>query len=229
MKRNIIFDMDGVIFDTERFFLDCCVPAAEAVGLKNMKEAALQCIGLTEKETEQKLISIYGEDAPLEKYREETFRIFRRRYDAEGLPQKAGADEILKWLREEHFRIALASSTKTEVVKRELEDAGLIGYFEVIVGGDMAERSKPAPDIFLNAAKRLGEDPADCFVIEDSYHGVRAAHAAGARVLMVPDLLEPTEEIGELAEAVLPSLADALVYLKTALEEEALTEKIANK
>ena len=214
MKRNIIFDMDGVIFDTERFFLQCCVPAAESLGMQGMEEVALKCIGLTEEETARVVVSHYGEEAPLEEYREETFRIFREKYEKEGLPLKPGAEEILRWLSEDGSRIALASSTKTEIVRMELKDAGLIGYFHVIVGGDQAERSKPAPDIFLKAAEELGAEPKQCFVIEDSFNGVRAANAAGMRVLMVPDLLEPDEEIRSLTEGVFGSLHEVRAYLE---------------
>lgn len=208
--RYVIFDMDGVIFDTERFYIDCCVPAAEKVGLTGMHEVALGCIGLTVEETEKRLIAAYGEDAPLKEFHEETFRIFRRRYEEEGLPIKPGVREILTWLREAGARVALASSTYTDTVRTELADADLIDYFDVIIGGDMAKRSKPAPDIFLQAAEALGVDPSECFIIEDSFNGIRAAFAAGARPLMVPDLLEPDEEIRGMAEAVFPSLYEVL-------------------
>lgn len=206
----VIFDMDGVIFDTEQFYIDCCVPAAEKVGLTGMREVALGCIGLTVEETEKRLIAAYGENAPLKDFHEETFRIFRRRYEEKGLPIKPGVREILSWLREAGTKVALASSTYTDTVRTELADADLIDYFDVIIGGDMAKRSKPAPDIFLQAAEALGADPSECFIIEDSFNGIRAAFAAGARPLMVPDLLEPDEEIRGMAEAVFPSLYEVL-------------------
>ncbi len=218
--RYVIFDMDGVIFDTEQFYIDCCVPAAEKVGLAGMREVALGCIGLTVEETEKRLVAAYGEDAPLKEFHEETFRIFRRRYEEEGLPVKPGVREILTWLRETGTKVALASSTYTDTVRTELADAGLIDYFDVTIGGDMAKRSKPAPDIFLQAAEALGADPSECFIIEDSFNGIRAAFAAGAKPLMVPDLLEPDEEIRGMAEGVFPSLFEVLELLREGTKEK---------
>lgn len=210
---NVIFDMDGVIFDTERFYLDCCLPAAEEAGLDGMYEVALGCIGLTVDETEKRLLAAYGDQALLDRFHERTGEIFRSRYEQEGLPVKPGAREILIWLRETGARTALASSTDTKTVRMELTDAGLIEYFDVIIGGDQAKRSKPAPDIFLKAAEMLGADPAKCYIIEDSFNGVRAARAAGASVLMVPDLLQPDEDVRALTDRVFPSLFEVREHL----------------
>jgi len=97
----------------------------------------------------------------------------------------------------------------------ELRDAGLLQYFDVIVGGDMAKASKPAPDVFLLAAEKLQADIKDCIIIEDSFNGVRAARASGATVFMVPDLLEPTDEIRGLTDQVYESLLEVKDYIKT--------------
>ena len=219
MRQNIyyvIFDMDGVIFDTEQFFLDCLRPAAEAVGLKDIDTIAYECIGLTAPETEKRLVSFYGPDAPLEEFRRKTSEIFDARYEAEGFPKKPWIHEILQYLRDEQIPVAVASSTRSDLVRRELEDAGLADFFDIIIGGDMAEKSKPEPDIFLKAAEKLGAKAGDCFVIEDSFNGIRAANAAGMRPLMVPDLLAPDDEIRGLAEKVFPSLKEVQEYLATA-------------
>ena len=109
--------------------------------------------------------------------------------------------------------MALASSTRTELVRRELKDAGFIKYFSVIIGGDMVSHSKPHPEIFLKAAEVLGAAPGDCYVIEDSFNGIRAAAAAGMHPLMVPDMIQPTEEILALTEMVFPSLNEVTAYL----------------
>lgn len=213
-EMHVIFDMDGVIFDTERFYLECCVPAAEKVGLARMEEVARQCIGLTEPETEKRLRAFYGEDAPLEEFHQETGRIFMERYAKAGLPLKEGAVELLRYLKEQGARIALASSTRLDIITMEMRDAGLIDYFDVIIGGDMVKNSKPQPDVFLRAAEELNVDAADCYIIEDSYNGVRAARKAGGTVFMVPDLLEPTEEMRSLADRIFGSLLDVKKYLQ---------------
>ena len=244
MVNYIIFDMDGVIFDTERFYLECLRPAAETVGLENIEEIALACTGLTEEETQKKLIDFYGPDAPLEQLNAETMKHFRTKYEAEGFPEKPGVREILSWLREMKIPTAIASSTRTDIVRKELSDAGLLDCFDVVIGGDLAEKSKPAPDVFLKAAEALksagaqesagastavedldsaGASPAgaqdpdlsEFYVIEDSFNGIRAASAAGMKPLMVPDLLQPDDEIRALAWKVFPSLKEVLAYLKT--------------
>ena len=211
---NVIFDMDGVIFDSERFYIECNVIAAKKVGLDRMEQTAYQCIGITEKETERKLWQEYGADAPVEEFLQESRRIFKERYNEFGLPLKEGVVELLQFLQENHAKVAIASSTEVNSVKTELRDAGLIDYFDVIVGGNMVAASKPAPDIFLRAAKDLQRDIKDCYIIEDSFNGVRAARKAGGNVFMVPDILQPTEEIRMLTDRVFGSLTEVREYFE---------------
>lgn len=214
---NVIFDMDGVIFDTERLYLDCCRPAAEKLGfaIKEVEKVALECVGLTDMETHKKLKAFFGNDAILKQFNQEMYRTFIDHYEKYGLTIKEGAVELLTYLKERGAKIAIGSSTEVDIVTMELRDAGLLQYFDVIVGGDMAKASKPAPDVFLLAAERLGAKIEDCIIIEDSFNGVRAANASGATVFMVPDLLEPTEEIRALTDQVFGSLLEVKDYIKT--------------
>ena len=211
---NVIFDMDGVIFDTERMFLECVKPAAEKFGLVGIEDVARECIGLTEVETKRLMRERFGEDAPLEAMDQEAVRIFQKRYQEEGLTVKEGAAELLEYLKEADARIAIGSSTRHDIVEMELRDAGLLDYFDVLACGDMVERSKPEPDVFLLAAETLGVVPAECIIIEDSINGVIAARRAGATVFMVPDLLEPTEEIRAMADKVFDSLVGVRIWLE---------------
>ena len=132
--------------------------------------------------------------------------MYHSRYDNGRLPMKPGIVELLKFLKENGIKTAVASSTRKAVVTREITDAGLLSYFDVLICGDMVARSKPAPDIFLKAAEELKVDPSRSYVIEDSYNGIRAAHSAGMRAFMVPDMLEANDEMRKLSEAVLPDL-----------------------
>ncbi len=205
---NIIFDMDGVIFDTERLCLECCVPAAEKLGLAGIEEVVCECVGLTDEETDRRFRAYYGEDAPIDAFHQEVYQAFMARYEAEGMTVKKGVVELLSYLKQAGAAVAIGSSTRSDLIEMELRSAGLFEYFDVIVGGDMVEHSKPAPDVFLLAAEKLSVAAGDCIVIEDSFNGVRAAHAAGCTVFMVQDLLEPTDEIRELADQVFPSLVE---------------------
>jgi len=122
--------------------------------------------------------------------------------------------ELLQYLKESGVKVALASSTRSAVVRQELTDAGIIEYFQVVIGGDMVSRSKPQPDIFLKACEELGVEPEEAFAIEDSYNGIRAAATGKLRPLMVPDLMPPTEEMQELSEEIFETLLDVKDYLE---------------
>lgn len=212
---NVIFDMDGVIFDTERMFLECVKPAAEKFGLVGIEDVAHECIGLTDVETKRLMRERFGEDAPLEAMDQEAVRIFQKRYQEEGLTVKEGAIELLEYLKAVGARIAIGSSTRHDIVEMELRGAGLLEYFDVLACGDMVEHSKPEPDVFLLAAEMLGAVSEKCIIIEDSFNGVIAARRAGATVFMVPDLLQPTEEIRAMADKVFKSLVEVKQWFET--------------
>lgn len=216
-RYAVIFDMDGVIFDTERLLIDCWKPVAEAHGVEDIEETIYRCIGLSETYSRKVFFDTYGKDFPLDAYQEEVREIFRKRA-ADGIPEKAGARELLAGLAAARVPLALASSTREEVVRRELAEAGLLPYFRVVIGGDRIARSKPAPDIFLKAAALLGAAPEECFVVEDSPNGIRAAAAAGMIPLMVPDQLQPDEEIRGLASRIFSSLEEVQKYLQSTLQ-----------
>ena len=211
----VIFDMDGVIFDTERAVISCWKTLSETCDLPDIENICIECIGTTSEMTRSIMLRHYGNDFPYDELSEQVSRIFEQRYSGRNLPVKNGAEHILSHLKAAGIKVALASSTRSDIVRRELTDTGLIGYFDEIVGGEMAARSKPAPDIFLMAAEKLaaGSSPDHFYVIEDSYNGIRAAHAAGMHPVMVPDILQPDEEIRSLAEIVLPDLYAAADWL----------------
>lgn len=212
--KAVVFDMDGVIFDSERLVIETWKVVAEKYGIKNIAQACLACTGLNKEATAVKMREIYGADFPYEDYKKEASALFHERYDDGRLPMKQGVVELLTFLKEQGKKVALASSTRSETVKQELGDAGIIGFFDEIVCGDMVARSKPAPDIFLKACECLGVNPSEAYGIEDSYNGIRSAHAAGLRPIMVPDLCPPTAEMEELTEAILASLLEVKEYLK---------------
>lgn len=217
MNRNIlykaiVFDMDGVIFDSERAVMQCWKEVASRHNIPDIEKAILACTGTTMVRTREIMLNLYGADFPYDEYARESSAIFHSRYDGGRLPMKQGVKELLTFLKEHDKKIALASSTRQQVVTDELRDAGIIEYFDRIICGDMVSRSKPAPDIFLKACEELNVSPSDSYAIEDSYNGIRAAHAGGLHPIMVPDLLPADEEMQSLAEIVLPSLTSVMEY-----------------
>lgn len=218
MNRNIlykavVFDMDGVIFDSERAVMQCWKEVASRHNIPDIEKAILACTGTTMVRTREIMLNLYGADFPYDEYARESSVIFHSRYDGGRLPMKPGVKELLTFLKERGKKIALASSTRQQVVMDELRDAGIIEYFDRIICGDMVSRSKPAPDIFLKACEELNISPSDSYAIEDSYNGIRAAHAGGLHPIMVPDLLPADEEMQSLAEIVLPNLTSVKEYL----------------
>lgn len=218
MNRNIlykavVFDMDGVIFDSERAVMQCWKEVASRHNIPDIEKAILACTGTTMVRTREIMLNLYGADFPYDEYARESSAIFHSRYDGGRLPMKPGVKDLLTFLKEHDKKIALASSTRQQVVTDELRDAGIIEYFDRIICGDMVSRSKPAPDIFLKACEELNISPSDSYAIEDSYNGIRAAYAGGLHPIMVPDLLPADEEMQSLAEIVLPSLTSVMEYL----------------
>lgn len=206
--KAVIFDMDGVIFDSERAVFECWKEICAEHGIPDIEIHYRKCIGVTVEVTERIMRDAYGEDFDYCGFDKQASLLFHARYDNGRLPIKKGARELLSYLKERNIPIALASSTRSERVKQYLEAAGLITYFSHIIGGEMVSKSKPAPDIFLKAAEKLQVEPEDCVVIEDSFNGIRAAAAAGMQPVMVPDMLEPNEEIASLCVKICETLTD---------------------
>lgn len=210
---TVIFDMDGVIFDSETLVLSSWKEVADRHGIKNVEEACHECLGTNSVVSKQIFLRHYGQDFPYDEYKAEMAEVFFSHASDGRLAKKPGVEELLKYLKENGFKVGLASSTQEATVRRQISEGGLLKYFDQIIGGDMVKRSKPEPDIFLEACRRLESEPERCYVIEDSYNGIRAAHAAGMHPIMVPDLMEPTEEMRRLAEKIFESLYDVMEYL----------------
>lgn len=209
----VVFDMDGVIFDSERAVMNCWFELAQKYDIKDIEKPYFACVGTTMTRTREIMLETYGEDFPYDEYARESSLMYHEKYDGGKLPMKPGVMELLSYLKEKGKKIALASSTRRETVTNQLRWAGIIDYFDVIICGDMVARSKPAPDIFLKACQELGVSPENTYAIEDSYNGIRAAHAGQLRPIMVPDLLEADDEMRGMAECVCDNLNEVIDYL----------------
>lgn len=221
MKHNkdkeydaVVFDMDGVIFDSERATMVCWLELADKYVIPNIEEAFLACTGTTMARTREIMLERYGEEFPYDEYEKEASLMYHSKYDGGRLPMKKGVIELLTFLKDEGKKIALASSTRRQTVVSQLKDAGIFDFFDEVICGDMVERSKPAPDIFLKACEAINVSPERTYGIEDSYNGIRAAHAGKLRPIMVPDLLPENEEMRKLAEVVLADLLEVKEYLR---------------
>ena len=212
MKNTVVFDMDGILFDTERLCQDSWLAVAEEKGLPGMAEIFPQCIGLNANDSRRIVMNAYGEDFDYEGFREQASVWFWNYIEKNGLPMKPGVRELLDWLKENGWTVGLASSTRRSSVLNHLEQAGIRDYFSTVITGDMVEHSKPQPDIYLMACRELGADPEETYAIEDSPNGIRSAHAAGMIPLMVPDMIAPDEEMRRLSSCIFKDLFEVLEY-----------------
>ena len=217
MIKAVIFDMDGVIFDSERAVCDLWDEIAEENNIPDIHELMIRCIGINDKATNELFVQKYGDTFPYEVFKKKVSFKYHARYDGGRLPMKPGVKELLGFLKENNIKTALASSTRAQTVTNQLRDAGILDYFDVVIGGDMVTKSKPDPEIFIHAAEKLGVDVMDSYIIEDSFNGIKAAHAAGAKPLMVPDMIKPDDEIKSLCLRIFDTLNDVRDYFEAIL------------
>ena len=202
----IVFDMDGVLLDTETICDRTWEMAAKAMGIDFSLDIINECRGTNVHDTSLILKNRLGQDFNVEAFLKLSSEYFHKIEAEEGLPLMKYAKEILEYLKPK-YHLILASSTRGESVKRQLKNAGLINYFESLTTGDMVTHSKPDPEIYSLACQSLGVSPECCVAVEDSPNGIRSAHAAGLNVIMVPDKIQPTEEIRGKCWQIFDSLA----------------------
>ncbi len=192
--RNMIFDMDGVIFDSERTYEEAMYSNAQKYGITPTHDMFLKTVGTSEAVSREIFIAEYG-PFDFDAFRADIRAHILNEMKNGRIPLKKGVHNILDFLKDNGVRIALATSTRRYTAEDMLNRAGLLACFQETVCGDEVKRAKPDPEIFLTACARLGGTPEDTLIIEDSYNGIRAANAAGIPVLMVPDMLPPLEEL----------------------------------
>jgi HAD superfamily hydrolase (TIGR01509 family) len=209
----VVLDMDGLLIDTEPLYKESWQRAARESGYDLTDEIYSRFVGRSNVESEAELAWVLGPKFPIEVFRARWPELWQQRALEAGLPAKPGVLELLEFLDERHLPAAVATSSDLAFTKFSLEAARLIDRFAQLVTGDEVEMGKPAPDIYLEAARRLNVDAKECVAFEDSEAGTLAASAAGMRVVLVPDIQAASGPAREAATAVLSSLHDALPLL----------------
>lgn len=205
--KAVLFDLDGTILDTEKYFRKCWPAAFEHFGYSMTDEQALSLRSLGRPFAPGILKEMSGDpDFDYEAVRSYRSKLMEETIEKNGLQLKAGCLEILDFLKERGIVRAVATASPQDRSERYLKKAGILEYFDRVISATMVKEGKPSPDIYLYACEQLGFAPEDCLAVEDSPNGVTSAYRAGCKVVMVPDQDQPTEEIKRLLFAEKESL-----------------------
>ena len=209
----VIFDMDGVLIDTEKHYNAAWCQAATEAGFPFTREHALLLRSCEAKEGEKLMQGIFGPSFDYYAIRERRRELVRERLAQYGLEKKPGVEETLRFLRAKGIKTAVATATALDITKSHLTTIGVCDLFDSIVSAKNVAHGKPEPDVYLYACEQIGERPQDCMAVEDSPNGILAAYRAGLRTVMVPDLTQPDEEIKDMLYACVPTLTDLKQFI----------------
>ena len=215
IMNAVVFDLDGLLLDTERIALSTFVDSCREFGFDPDLRVYYKCIGTTFSRTKEILTDGYGKIFPLdaiselwsEKYHEET--------SDKPIPLKAGALNLLRYLDKEGVKKAIVTSTRQESARRWLANTEILHFFDFVLGGDQVSNGKPNPEIYLMACHKLNEKPHNCLALEDSDNGVLSALNAGLVVIQVPDLVQPSADVRALEQGIAKSLVEVEEILRT--------------
>jgi HAD superfamily hydrolase (TIGR01509 family) len=215
--RAAIFDMDGLLIDSERAIMRAWMAGARELGIEIAEHEFVECVGRSGPDSDAILVRLLGGRPMFEATRSRAHALLRdqaRLHDDEpAFPLKAGALALLDALRDAGVPCAVASSSRVAEIRHRLGAVGVLGHFRAVAGGDEVARGKPDPALYLLAASRLEMPPSDCIAFEDSENGARAAQAAGIRVVIVPDLRRPSPDVAAGSHDVMDSLEDAIAHV----------------
>ena len=213
--KAVLFDMDGLMIDTESLSTEAFINSAKAQGYNMTKEETLKVLGFTKVNIYQFWIDYFqGTNVDGKKLVDDHYEYIENVLYTVGPEKMPYVEELLKYLRENNYKIAVASSSDTADIKNNLEKTKLEKYIDEIASGAEVENGKPAPDVFLLAAERLGVDAKDCLILEDSKAGIKAGKASGAMVFMVPDMFTVDKECEDTADRILTNLGEVIEILE---------------
>lgn len=210
MIKAVVFDMDGLMFDTEKIGIRTWKTLSEELGYPKLDGLIFTCFGTNHNFKRKYFAEVLGEDFPYDTFCKREVEVTCKTLEEEGIPHKKGLVELLEYLKNNSIKCAVATSTPQHPAVEHIKNAGVYDYFDAIITGDMTENGKPAPDIYLKACCELGVEPKYALGLEDSYNGVRAIYSAGMKPVMIPDMVSPDEEMESKCFAIKESLLDVI-------------------
>ncbi len=213
MFKGAIFDMDGLMIDSEKVVYENWQKIMDDNSYEFDIEVFKQTVGKRKVEVEQFYYQKYGNDFPYKSLSEQCHDKYIMRLQNEGIPLKKGLIEILERFRSNGTKIAVATSTSRKTTVLNLEKTGIAKYFDTLVCGEDVTNGKPDPEVYLTASQRLGVSPTECVAFEDSFNGIKSAFGAKMTTVMVPDMVEPTDEILPMVSYLCKDLLQAIDIL----------------
>ncbi len=214
MISGVIFDMDGLMTDTERLYIDLWCQILREQGMEEHREVVTRCIGMDHSKMRAYIKDALGEEFDYLSVLGEVGKRSERYCQEHGIPVKPGLYELLDDLDAQKIPYAVATSSRGEGARSKLQKIGVLSRLRGLVTGDMVEKGKPDPEIFVRAAQTLQLPTSECLVLEDSPHGILAAHRAGCLPMMIPDLWQPDSEVKSMLYAQGRSLLDVIPVLR---------------
>ena len=214
MIKAIIFDMDGLMIDSERVTFECYQERLKDMNLTMDEEFYKTLLGKPIKGIYQRFYDVYGNDFPIENVIQDVHQLMAERFETEGVPVKKGLVELLHYLKDNNYKTIVATSSNRDRVDKILAQAKITEFFDDSICGDEVTKGKPNPEVFLKSCQKLGVNVDEAIVLEDSEAGIQASYDAGIKVICIPDMKYPEKQYEEKTFKILKDLNGVIEYLK---------------
>lgn len=215
MIKAIIFDMDGLMIDSERVTFECYQERLKDMNLTMDEEFYKTLLGKPIKGIYQRFYDVYGNDFPIENVIQDVHQLMAERFETEGVPVKKGLVELLHYLKDNNYKTIVATSSNRDRVDKILAQAKITEFFDDSICGDEVTKGKPNPEVFLKSCQKLGVNVDEAIVLEDSEAGIQASNDANIKVICIPDMKYPEKQYEEKTFKILKDLTEVTVYLKS--------------
>ena len=215
MIKAIIFDMDGLMIDSERVTFECYQERLKDMNLTMDEEFYKTLLGKPIKGIYQRFYDVYGNDFPIENVIQDVHQLMAERFETEGVPVKKGLVELLHYLKDNNYKTIVATSSNRDRVDKILAQAKITEFFDDSICGDEVTKGKPNPEVFLKSCQKLGVNVDEAIVLEDSEAGIQASYDANIKVICIPDMKYPEKQYEEKTFKILKDLTEVTAYLKS--------------